>query len=310
MTRCKTSFEFRGNVIFSLLNHKLTEMKRGIILYLILLLTLQAAPQGKKALTIDDLTTWNRITERVISDDGSLTAFKTEPNQGDPVITLYDANAELKSTFNFATGINISSDSRFLFFTIKPPVDEVRELKLAKTKKDDMPLDKLGIYNVGTGVTDTIERLKTYKAPARWSGWIAWQTEPLKDKPAASKDTAGNGKESVKEAGMKAAEVAVAEAGGETGKEKATETGKEGGRGNGKKPKSESADNGYTLCYRNLSTGTTDTVRFVTEFLFAEEAEKLMYATTGDDKSLEPGVYIIDLKKNDNQHPVHRQGEV
>ncbi|MCK7541893.1 MAG: hypothetical protein MZV63_68915 [Marinilabiliales bacterium] len=127
------------------------------------MLTLQVTPQGKKALTIDDLSNWNRITERVISDDGSLVAFKSEPSQGDPVITLYDANAELKSTFNCATGINISSDSRFLFFTIKPAEDEVRALKLKKTKKDDMPLDMLGIYNVATGVTDTIERLKSYQ---------------------------------------------------------------------------------------------------------------------------------------------------
>ena len=289
-------------------------MRRSIVLYLVLMLTLQVTPQGKKALTIDDLSTWNRITERTISDDGSLVAFKSEPSQGDPVITLYDANAELKSTFNCATGINISPDSRFLFFTIKPPVDEVRALKLKKTKKDDMPLDMLGIYNVATGVTDTIERLKSYKVPAKWAGWIAWQTEPLKDKPAASKDSAGNGRETAKETSMKAVEVAAAEAGKETGMkgvevaaaaagtetggEKGKESGKEGGKGNNKKPKSESADNGYTLFYRNLSTGTTDTVRFVTEFLFAEEAEKLLYTTTGDDNGLEPGVYMADLKKN------------
>ncbi|MRR19640.1 S9 family peptidase [bacterium] len=273
-------------------------MKRGLVIYLLLMLSLQAIPQGKKALAIDDLAKWNRITERVISDDGSLAAFKTEQSQGDAVITLYGPGGELKATFNCATGINISPDSRFLFFTIKPPDDEVRALKLKKTKKDDMPMDKLGIYNVTTGVTDTIERLKTYKVPAKWSGWIAWQTEPLKDKPTAAKDTTANGREAVKAGGVKAAEVAVGEAGSEAGKEKATETGKEGGKTNGKKPKSESADNGYTLCYRNLATGRTDTVRFVTEFLFAEEAEKLMYTTTGDDNGLEPGVFITDLKTN------------
>jgi dipeptidyl aminopeptidase/acylaminoacyl peptidase len=285
-------------------------MKRSIVLYLVILFTLQAAPQGKEALTIDDLVTWNRISERVISDDGSLIAFKAEPSLGDPVITLYDGSGELKSTFNCATGITVSTDSRFLFFTIKPPVDEVRALKLKKTKKEDMPLDKLGIYDVATGVTDTIGRLKSFKVPAKWAGWIAWQTEPLKEKSAASKDTTGNGgeskqeavKETVKESGAEIKPEAKKEAGGEstpvTGREGSRESGRESGKENGKKPKSESADNGYTMYYRNLSTGVTDSVRFVTEYLFAGEAEKLMYTTTGDGNGVEPGVFIIDLKKN------------
>jgi len=146
-------------------------------------------------MTIDDLVSWNRITERVISDDGSLMAFKTEPSQGDPVITLYDQSGGLKATFRCATGATISSDSKFLFFTVKPPEEEVRMLKLKKTKKDDMPLDMLGIYDVSTGITDTVERLKSYKVPSKWPGWIAWQSEPLKEKPAAApSDTSGKGK--------------------------------------------------------------------------------------------------------------------
>ena len=280
-------------------------MKRNIALYLVLLLSLQVTPQAKKALTIDDLVQWNRITERVISDDGSLIAFKTEPAQGDAVVTLYDGEARLKETFNCAAGIKISPDSRFLFFTIKTPYEEEKALKLKKTKKEEMPLDKLGIYNVTTGKTDTIERLKSYKVPEKWGGWIAWQTEPVKSKPAAAKDSTANGSEKKQEGSTEAGEAAgmgatKTEAGKERSAESGQEAGKAPGRENGKKPKSESADNGYTLFYRNLSSGKTDTVRFVTDFLFAEESEKLIYTTTGDDKGLEPGVVIVDLKKGES----------
>lgn len=110
-------------------------MKRAVYLILVIVISLQAAAQEKKAMTIDDLVTWKRITERLISDDGSLIAFKTEPSQGDPVITLYNGNGDLKATFNCATGAAVSSDSRFFFFTIKAPDGEVRQLKLKKTKK-------------------------------------------------------------------------------------------------------------------------------------------------------------------------------
>lgn len=238
-------------------------MKRNLAILLMLVIAMQAIPQGKKVMTIDDLVTWKRITERAISEDGSLIVFKTEPSQGDPVMTAYDGNGVLKATFNCATGAAISSDSRFLFFTIKTPDEEVRALKLKKTKKEDMPLDKLGIYNVATGVTDTIPRLKSYKTPSKWSGWVAWQTEPMKEKPAAPSDTTSKNGEKAK------------------------------------KPKSQSADNGYTLFIRNMGTGATDTVLFVTDYIFAEEAEKIMYATTGDNNGGEPGVIIVDLRKGD-----------
>jgi len=271
-------------------------MKRIFLIFLLVGFALHAVAQEKRPLTIDDLVQWNRITERVISDDGSLMAFKTEPSQGDPVVTLYGEDARLKETFNCATGAKISSDSRFLFLTIKPPYEEVRALKLKKTKKDDMPLDKLGIYNVAAGTTDTIVRLKSYKVPEKWAGWIAWQTEPLKSKSKATKDSTSNGGEKKQEVSQEA----KTEAGNEPGVESSPEAGREKAGGNGKKPRSESADNGYTLFYRNLSSGRTDSVRFVTEFLFAEESEKLIYTTTGDDNGLEPGVVIVDLKKGES----------
>ncbi|HSO77449.1 MAG TPA: hypothetical protein VLQ76_02695, partial [Bacteroidales bacterium] len=248
-------------------------MRRVVLLYLAMLFVQQAFPQGQRALTIDDLTKWNRITEKAVSDDGSLTAFKAEPWTGDGVVTLYDKNAVLKATFNCATGISLTADSRFLIFTIKPPVATVTELKLKKTKKEDLPLDKLGIYDVAKGVTDTVPRLKSFKVPAKWAGWIAWQTEPLKEKAAPKVE-------------------APPKENGEAKKETP-----EAKKDNGKKPKAESADNGYTLIIRNLISGATDSVRFVTEYIFVDEAEMLMCATTGDDKALEPGVLMIDLKK-------------
>ena len=236
-------------------------MKRIILICFVLILSRQMPAQEKRPLTIDDITKWNRITEKVISDDGTLVAFTTEPWTGDPFIALYDNNAILKASFSCATGISITPDSRFLIFTIKTPLTKEKELKLKKTKKEDMPLNMLGIFDITKGVTDTIRRLKSYKKPSKWAGWIAWQTEPVKEKPAAPKDSS------------------------------------EAGKVNGKKPKTESSDNGYTLFIRNLVTGNTDSVRFVTDFLFAEEAEMIMYATTGDDKDLEPGVVLFDLKK-------------
>ncbi len=240
-------------------------MKRVLPCILALLLPLTAHTQSKRAMTIDDLVIWNRISERVISDDGSLIAFKTEPTRGDATVTLYNGKGDLVETFGCATGIRISADSRFLFFTIKPPLEEVRELKLKKAKREEMPTDKLGIYNLSTGVTDTIVSLKSYKLPGKWAGWVAWQCEPAKAKPAPAADTTSN---------------------------------------NGDKPKkakSQSAENGFTLYIVELQSGRRDSVPFVTDYLFAEEGKVLIYATTGDDNEHRPGVVVVNLESGTRQ---------
>ena len=113
-----------------------------------------------------------------------------------------------------------------------------------------MPLNMLGIYDIQKMTTDTIMRLKSFRLPAKWSGWIVWQCEP-----------------------------AI------TTKEK------------DKTVKKESEENGYHLCIRNLSEGTTDTIKFVTGYILAQEAPVLLCSTTGDDKNLSAGVIMINLEK-------------
>jgi hypothetical protein len=50
-------------------------MKRTLLLFIALAFLNITKAQDKKPLTIDDLTGWNRITERAVSDDGSLIGF-------------------------------------------------------------------------------------------------------------------------------------------------------------------------------------------------------------------------------------------
>lgn len=248
-------------------------MKKTLFLLLILAVSATLRSQELKPLTIDDLVKWNRITEKAISDNGAFAAFKAEPSKGDGVITLYNSQAVKMAEFGCATGLRFTADSKYLIFTIKPPEEEVTALKLKKTKKDDMPSDKLGIYNIASGITDTVDRIKSYRIPSRWAGWIAWQTEPEKEKKAAPADTTAK----------------VSPAGNEK---------KEGG----KKPKTQSADNGYTLYLHNYNNGNTDTIKFVTEYIFAEEAEFLLFATTGEEGVSEPGVILADLSRNEKSY--------
>ena len=241
-------------------------MKRSFLLPAAIVLCVSLTAQTRKPLSIDDLNKWNRITERAISGDGSHSAFVMEPWEGDPVVKLYNSEAEEKAVFQCAAGITFTSDSRFLLFTIKPPVDHIRELKLKKTKKEDMPLNMLGIYDINSGRADTIKRLKSYKAPAKWPGWLVYQVEPLT---------------------LPADTLKINHLNSNKTEEK-----------NDSKPKVESEANGYHLIIRDLIKGVSDTISFVTGYLLAEKAPVLICSTSGDEKSLEPGVIVIDLDKN------------
>ena len=241
-------------------------MKRLILLLVCFVFIFSTTAQTKKPLTIDDLNNWNRITERAISWDGSLAGFVIEPWDGDPLIKLYSSDAVEKASFNYASGLNLTTDSRFMIFIINAPKAKVTELKLKKTRKEEMPVNMLGIYDIRNEVTDTVRRLKSHKLPAKWAGWLAYQCEP--EKVSAS------------------------------GTSSSQDSSTSGGKKSDGKSKSESDENGYHLYLRNLYEGTTDTIMFVTEYLFAEEAPFLMYSTSGDGKASEPGVTVINLKKD------------
>lgn len=243
-------------------------------MFIFLILSLSVSSQTKRSLTIDDLSGWNRITESVISDNGSLCGFVFEPWYGDPVVKLYDSNGSEKAVFPNSSGVKLTSDSRFMIFTIATPKSTLTELKLKKTKKEDMPVNGLGIFDVANNTTDTIKRIKTYKIPVKWTGWLMYQCEPSKgaDKP--------NGKQDADTSTVK-------------------------------KPKSktESEDNGYHLVIRNLTDRSSDTIKFVTGYVPAEEAPVIICSTTGDEKNLDPGVIIINLEKNKRSYIFSDKGK-
>lgn len=249
-------------------------MKNYILTLISLTICLSVLSQTKKALTIDDLSSWNRITENVISDNGSICGFVFEPWDGDPAIKLYDREGIEKKSFPYASGIKLTPDSRFMIFTIVTPKSKLTELKLKKTKKEDMPVNGLGIFDVANNTTDTINRVKTFKVPVKWSGWIAYQCEPSKgtDKP--------NGKQVADTSSVKKT-----------------------------KPKTESEDNGYHLVIKNLTDRSSDTIKFVTGYVLAEEAPVIICSTTGDEKSLEPGVIVINPEKNKRSYIFSDKGK-
>ena len=88
------------------------------------------AQNASKSLTVDDLITWQRITEREISDNGKWVACKMDPWEGDATVYLYAAQGQETATFSPAGQFAFSASSNYLVVTQIPGKSMVDSLKL------------------------------------------------------------------------------------------------------------------------------------------------------------------------------------
>jgi len=216
----------------------------------------------KRPLTHDDIESWNRITEKIISNNGEWIVYKTEPWKGDTKLFICNSLGKEQDMYHCGTDAGFSYDSRFLLFKVTPEYKKMREMKLKKTEKEDMPGDRLVLYELEKKSAKVIGDIQRYALPGNWSGWLAYQTGPAKKNKGPE---------------------------GEIVREKSNTV--------SEKSKSESEKNGYSLKLFNLESGDSLVFPFVTYFAFAEDERRILFASTGDEMEFLPGMYLYDLGK-------------
>jgi dipeptidyl aminopeptidase/acylaminoacyl peptidase len=222
----------------------------------------------KKVLDHPDFEIWNSIERQTIAPNGNFVMYSLEKGEKDNHLKIKDSNGNLVFDHERSERGEFTYDSNFALFSIKAWKDSITEMKRRKVKKDKMPKDTIGIYDLRSKSLHKIANIKSYKSPDKWSGFIAYTFEEAK------KDDSKKTKDSI----------AV----------DTTSTDKK----SKKKAKKLSADNGYPLVIRNLQTSKEDTIHFVTNYIFAKEGKTLSYITTGDDKNAKAGVFVVDLNTN------------
>ncbi len=217
----------------------------------------------KKVLDHTDKDIWNSIQNRSISNNGDYIMYSLEKGERDQHLKLKNATSALVFEHERAENGKFSYDSKFIFFNIKAWKDSIIELKRKKVKKDKLPKDSLGIYNIESASLDKIANVKSYKIPEKWSGYVAYLLEEVKEKKDTSKTKDST---EVKKKKMKSKKV-------------------------GK-------DNGYHMVVRNLTTKKQDTFKYVKDYVFAKEGKYLAFASTGNDSIFNAGVYALNLENN------------
>ena len=233
-----------------------------ILIITLALFTVLPLNAQKKTLEHSDKDIWNSIESETISNDGDHVMFSLQKGDRDQHLKIKDANGNLVFEHERSEKGRFTFDSKYAVFTIKAWQDSIAELKRKKVKKDKMPKDSLGIYSLEAGTIDKLAHVKSYKVPEKWSGFIAYSLEEIKEK---KKDKE---KDSTK-----------------TDKKK-------------KKVKKVSKDNGYHLVLRNLQSKKQDTFKYVTNYVFAKEGKRLAFASTGNDSLFAAGVYVFNVEQN------------
>ena len=159
-------------------------MKQTLILFLFFPLLIQAQ---KKPLDHSVFDGWQSIGERMISDDGNWVAFTVTPQEGDADLIIKSTNSGYEKRIPRGYNVLITPDSRFLVFRIRPLFRETREARIRKKRPDDFPKDSIGIIELGKDLIVKLPRVRSYKAPEKAGGWLAYHKEkdPVTTRSAA-----------------------------------------------------------------------------------------------------------------------------
>lgn len=213
-----------------------------------------------------DFDIWNTIEGEKISPDGNYILYSLLKGEKDHYFKLKDNKGLQVLEYDRGSKGKFSYDSKFAFFTIKSWQDSLKELRRNKVEEKELPKDSLALYDLDQRTLIKISRVKSYKIPEKWSGLLAYQLEEaLKPK----KDTATV--DSLKNEVI-------------TDKKKV------------KPSRPVSDDNGYHLVLRNLSSGKIDTVKYVLNYSFAKEGQRLVISTSGQDTINNSQVLVYDFE--------------
>jgi dipeptidyl aminopeptidase/acylaminoacyl peptidase len=257
-----------------------------------------ATAQTKKPLTHSVYDGWKSLGERAISNDGKYAVYAINPQEGDGMLVIHDLQNGKKQEAERGYAAIISQDNKYVFYKIKPRFAETRQAKIKKKKADEMPKDSFAIVVLGTDSIIKLPLVKSFKAPEKGSGWLAYLAEkPIADATKKKTDSlkikidglakladslirksldSVKGKIEKQEL-INAAQKAVSEIyksadgisqidaeGDEAGADKTTE--------------------GTELTVKNLVTGKSKQLKLVSEYLFDKKGTKLLIKTTKNAK--------------------------
>ena len=138
------------------------------------LLHFQSAAQEKKRLSHDDYDHWKNLSGIEISADGQHVLYVINPQRQDGDLFIMNHSTSQQTVFPRGARAAFSPGSEFAVFHIEPRQDVVRQAKVEKKKRDEMPKDSLGVFVMASQQLIKHEDLISYQLPKEPSDWLAF----------------------------------------------------------------------------------------------------------------------------------------
>lgn len=136
-----------------------------------------ALGQGKQRLTHDDYALWNNISNQQLSPDGEWLVYEVNPQDGDGTLIIYHFGSGEQVLVPRGYRANISPANGYVAFYIKPQNAVVRQAKVDKKKKEEMPTDSLGIFRFSDRSLEKIAGPVSFALPEEPSDWMVYHID-------------------------------------------------------------------------------------------------------------------------------------
>ena len=142
----------------------------------------------KKPLDHSVYNSWESIPQLIISNDGSHSVHIVAPQDGDSVLYVTNTKSLQATRIDRGFSPQITDDSRYVVFRIKPTQEEKKDARKKKKKADEQPKDSLAWVKFGTQQVEKIPDVKSYKMPEKASEYFVYATPMPKDTVNHKKD--------------------------------------------------------------------------------------------------------------------------
>jgi dienelactone hydrolase len=243
----------------------------------------------KRPLDHDAYDVWRTIRGERVSSDGAWVLYQLAPRVGDAVLVVTTRDGQERRVDRGGSA-RFTHDARHAVFTISPAHDSVRTLRLAGTRRDDMPVDTLGILDLATGEIARIPGARSWRLPERAGNAVAFLVDhapppdTVPEAPTEPEPAPG-------EPGVEPppGEPGVGPPPGEPVIEPEPEPAEPEPAA---RPTPRRKPDTRTLVVRDLASGEERRFPDVVDFVLAEEGHVLAYAASNQDGSAD-GVFLV-----------------
>ena len=264
-------------------------MKYSFLLFFLIPIFLFAQ---KKPLDHTVYDGWQSITDRDVSNDGKWIAYTVSPQEGDGELVVQSVDGKFKKLIPRGYNSVITDDSRFIVFKIKPPYKDTRDARIKKKKVEDLPKDSIGILQLGSDDVVKVAKVKSFKAPEKAGGWLAYHKEkdPQTMRPASmpTQKTVDSLNKKIDSLVQLVTQLKNIKGGNRDGEDADDDP----------SPAAAAAE-GSDLFLRNLNTGKERLFKNIADYYFNKYGQKLVLEVAKDpkDRSSKNAVVIYDLTK-------------